>query len=271
MSKRLVRDYYTGQRSEEWTRLVRDPYHRLEFDTTLHFLGKYLPSKGLVLDAGGGPGRYTIELARMGYDMVLLDLSPGLLDVARREIGSAGVGARVRKVMLGSLDNLSAFPDNGFDAVLCLGGPLSHLVRHSQRQTAISELTRVAKRRAPVFISVIGRMGLCANAMNYLWSEMVNAPKVFWRYVLTGDYPGGYGFTATHFYLPEELTADLKGKAQVMTLVGLEGIFSTHSREYNQAVKSRKHAPVLHELHARTCTHPVAVGMSEHFLAVCRK
>jgi hypothetical protein len=38
----------------------------------MHFLEKYLPKKGLVLDAGGGPGRYTIELAKKGYDVVLL-------------------------------------------------------------------------------------------------------------------------------------------------------------------------------------------------------
>ena len=173
--------------------------------------------------------------------------------------------------MVGSVDDLSAFPEGSFDAVLCLGGPLSHLVDRKRRLKAISELARVAKRRAPICISVIGRMGLCANTVNYLWSEMVDAPKVFWRYVLTGDYHGGYGFTATHLYLPEDLQADLKGKAKVITMVGLEGVFSTHLREYNRAAKSRKHAPVLRELHMRTCTHPVAVGMSEHFLAVCRK
>jgi 2-polyprenyl-3-methyl-5-hydroxy-6-metoxy-1,4-benzoquinol methylase len=42
----------------------------------MHFLEKHLPKKGLILDAGGGPGRYTIELARSGYDVVLLDLVP---------------------------------------------------------------------------------------------------------------------------------------------------------------------------------------------------
>ena len=54
-------------------------------------------------------------------------------------------------------------------------------------------------------------------------------------------------------------------------MVGLEGVFSTHPREYNRAFRSKKHAPVIRELHMKTCTHPVAVGMSEHFLAVCRK
>jgi SAM-dependent methyltransferase len=38
---------------------------------TTHFLEICLPKEGLVLDAGGGPGRYTIDLAKRGYDVVL--------------------------------------------------------------------------------------------------------------------------------------------------------------------------------------------------------
>jgi len=59
-----IRDYYIQSVEYEWNRLIQDPYHRLEFDTTMYFLKKYLPKKGLILDAGGGPGRYTIELAK---------------------------------------------------------------------------------------------------------------------------------------------------------------------------------------------------------------
>ncbi len=66
MSTSIVRDYYTTQVLKEWRRLVRDAYHRLELETTLHFLEQYLPKTGRILDAGSGPGRYTLELARRG-------------------------------------------------------------------------------------------------------------------------------------------------------------------------------------------------------------
>jgi len=271
LSKKLVREYYCKYAEGEWERLARDPYHRLEFDTTLHFLRKYLPPKGLVLDAGGGPGRYTIALARLGYDMVLLDLAPELLGIARREIRRAGVGAKVKKIMVGSIDDLTVFGDSSFDAVLCLGGALCHLVDRRRRAKAVSELARVAKRRAPICVSVIGRLALNANAASGQAPGVLDVPSVFWRYVLTGDYRGGHGFAPTHFYLPEDLEADLKRSAKVITMVGLEGVFSTHRREYNRAARSRKHAAVLRELHLKTCTHPVVAGMSEHFMAVCRK
>ncbi|MCK4722519.1 MAG: class I SAM-dependent methyltransferase, partial [Dehalococcoidia bacterium] len=76
MFKDTVRSFYAEFAQGEWRRLVKDSYHQLELNTTLHFLEKYLPSEGLILDAGGGPGRYTIELAKRGYDVVLLDLTP---------------------------------------------------------------------------------------------------------------------------------------------------------------------------------------------------
>ena len=60
----------------EWNRLVMDAYHSLEFLVTMHYLRKHLPETGKVLDAGGGPGRYAIELCRAGYAVILLDIDP---------------------------------------------------------------------------------------------------------------------------------------------------------------------------------------------------
>jgi 2-polyprenyl-3-methyl-5-hydroxy-6-metoxy-1,4-benzoquinol methylase len=96
MTKKLVKKYYVELGIKEWKRLVKDPYHRLEFDTTMHFLKKYLPKKGLILDAGGGPGRYAIELAKLGYDIVLLDLTPELLEIAKRRIKKEKVQNKVK-------------------------------------------------------------------------------------------------------------------------------------------------------------------------------
>ena len=158
MSEALVKDYYTIQVKKEWRRLVRDAYHRLELDTTLHFLEKYLPQKGLILDAGGGPGRYTVELAKRGYEVVLLDMTPANLAFAKRRIRRAKVKNKVRNVVEGSIVDLSRIADGEFDAVICLGGPLSHIVDDQKRDKAINELIRVAKPGTPIFVSVMSRL-----------------------------------------------------------------------------------------------------------------
>lgn len=136
MAVRKVKQYYSELGVKEWRRLVRDPYHRLEFETTIHFFKKHSPVEGLVLDAGGGPGRYTIELAKIGYDVVLLDLTPELLEIAKKQIEKARVGDRVKQVLQGSIDDLSMFDSNTFDVVLCLGGGVvSYCKRKTKRKS----------------------------------------------------------------------------------------------------------------------------------------
>jgi len=268
--KELVRKHYSEYGIKEWERLTRHPYHRLEFDTTMHFLKKYFPKKGLVLDAGGGPGRYSIELSKMGYDVILLDLAPKLLEIAKEQIREAGVEYKVKLVIEGSIDDLSMFKDNTFDAVICLGGALNHLVYRKQRQKAVDELVRVAKCNAPIFVSVIGKLAVLMNTIVHLWPELELAPDIWRKSVTTGDYFGGYSFTACHFYLPDELEAEFKGKARVLGMVGLEGMFSTHTKEYNEVYAMKKYNKILGEMHLKTCTNPNIVGISEHFMIICR-
>ena len=172
MTETRVREYYTGYVRKEWRRLIKDAYHRLEFETTIHFLEKYLPKKGLVLDAGGGPGRYTIELAKRGYEVVLLDMTPANLAFAKRQIKRAKVQDKVINVVEGSIVDLSQFADDSFGAVICLGGPLSHVLDNQKRERAISELIRVTKRGAPLFVSVMGRWSLLVVELMLFQNEI---------------------------------------------------------------------------------------------------
>lgn len=52
-------------------RLEREP---IEFQVNWHYIKKYLPRSGYVLDNGAGPGKYSIELAKDGYYVTLTDL-----------------------------------------------------------------------------------------------------------------------------------------------------------------------------------------------------
>jgi SAM-dependent methyltransferase len=270
MTDSLVKEFYTGNVRSEWRRLVKDAYHRLEFDTSLHFLAKYLPPSGLVLDAGGGPGRYTIELAKKGYQVILFDATPANLDFARRQIKKAGLQGQVKEITAGSIVDLSKFADNTFNAVLCTGGPLSHILDPHQRDQAISELVRVARPGAPIFVSVMGRLGVLVVIL-YESQPEIGLPH-FKQLRDTGDYFGGHGFTACHFFLPEELREvfDRDG-IDVMEMVGLEGISSHHHKALKELVKDEKRWSDWLETHYQTCTHPAVVGMSEHMLVICRK
>ncbi len=122
-----------------------------------------------VLDAGSGPGRYTIDLARRGYSVTLLDPSPQVLRLARERVAAAGnmVSARVMGMVEGSITALPTSTDRTFDAVLCVGGVLSHLLDARERLAALLELRRVAKPGAPIVISVLNHLASYRAAV--LW------------------------------------------------------------------------------------------------------
>jgi len=270
MTDALITQFYASQVYQEWRRLVCDAYHRLEFVTTLHFLDKYLPTHGLVLDAGGGPGRYTLELAQKGHNVILLDATQANLDFALRQVKRRKLQTRINQVIHGSIVDLSQFPDASFDAVLCTGGPLSHVLDPLQRATAISELIRVVKPNAPLFVSVISRFGVIQEVLTFISAELTMP-----HYDLlleTGDYFGGHGFTAAHFFLPEELKqAFTRPDVRILDMVGLEGVATQHHKELNRLAKDTKLFEAWMHTHFQTCTHPSVVGMSEHMLIICRK
>ena len=268
---KIVKDWYSSHVSAEWRRLQKDPYHRIEFIITNHFLKKYLPKRGTILDAGGGPGRYSIELARQGYNIVLLDLVPEMLQTAKKKMRRAGILQKVRQFAQGSVEDLSAFSNGSFDAVLCLGAPLNHLLEAKQREKAAEELVRVAKKNAPIFVSVISRIGLLKTILAGFPNEMQHA-KHHWE---VGDYvPGlqGEGFTAAHWFLPEELRELFERQGvQVLEMAGLEGLSSHLQKETNRLYEDQEKWNMWVEILLDTCAHPSLVGSAEHFLLVGKK
>ncbi|RLG39789.1 MAG: class I SAM-dependent methyltransferase [Thermoproteota archaeon] len=271
----MVKRWYAENAEYEWTRLEQDAYHMLEFIVTMHFLDKHLPKRGLILDAGGGPGRYTIELAKRGYDLVLLDISPELLNIARREIKRAVVEENVKQIIEGSITDLSMFDDETFDAVLCLGGPLNHILSEELREKAAEELVRVAKRGAPIFVSVISRLGLLKTILVESPGEVVDCE----HHLEVGDYIPGLiprkevkGFTAAHWFMPEELRELFEGVGvEVIEIAALEGLSSHHREETNRIYEDKERWSVWVKVILKTCDHPSIIGCSEHFLLVGRK
>ncbi|MEM8708957.1 MAG: class I SAM-dependent methyltransferase [Actinomycetota bacterium] len=92
-----------------------------------------LLATGSVLDAGCGTGRVAIELSRRGYDVVGVDLDPGMLDTARTkapelawhlaDLLTVDVGRTFDLVALPG--NVMIFLDPGTEA-----GVVANLVRH---------------------------------------------------------------------------------------------------------------------------------------------
>ena len=270
-AKVSIKKNYASMVEYEWQRVVHSPYHRLEHDTTWFFLDKYLPKHGLIFDAGGGPGRYTIELAKKGYDVVLLDYTPENLDLAKKKIKHYGVSKRVQEIVEGSIVDLSRYPDNSFDAVLCLGGPLSHVEKETDRLKAVKELLRVAKKEAPVFISVMGLINVLTLSP-ICWPDEVDQTNHFQDLWRTGDDNLWRGNSFCHFFRASELRELIeKAGGKGVTLAGLEGMAllkektNLLARKYPNAYKNWL------ECHYQMCLDPTVADLSGHILAITHK
>ena len=274
---RVVKEHYDAEAEAEWNRLFQDAYHRLEYIVHMHFLDKYLTKKGLILDAGGGPGRYTVELAKKGFQIALLDLSPKCLEIAKREIRNAKVENNVKKIVEGSIVDLSEFADESFDAAVCLG-PFSHLLEKVEREAAASELVRVTKKKAPIFVSVISQYGVLRTILQRLqhiltdptFEELLSG-GVYHSQVFHPSEPEG-AFTDAYFFLPRELQELFERHGvQTLDMATCEGL-SSHFQEqtnaiYNDAAKWNRWLKIV----LQSCNDPCLLGLSEHLLYVGRK
>jgi glycine/sarcosine N-methyltransferase len=89
-----------------------------------------------VLDAACGTGMHALELARRGYEVLGADLSAGMIDRARGNAVNAGVDVRFEVAGFGEL---SARVGAGFDAVLCLGNSLPHLLTSADLAAGLAD------------------------------------------------------------------------------------------------------------------------------------
>ncbi len=269
-----VRETYQNHTRAEFHRLTKQHNLKsyLEFYTTMHYLRKYLPKGGTILDAGSGPGRYSLELARMGYHVVALDAAENSIRFLEQRARRLGLSDKVQKTVIGRIEDLSIFDDNQFDAVLCLGGPLSHIMEKRLRQNAARELLRVAKTGAPVFVSV---MSLLATVKGFLklFQNEVTAPYVK-SFMEDGDYvwPHLYGFTHFHGFKPEELSATFAGRHfKQLALVSLEGYGSYETEDLKRLHRNKRRWNAWLRLHVAVSAEPSIVGASEHMLLIGRK
>lgn len=89
-----------------------------------------------ILDTACGTGWHAITLAQKGYAASGCDASPAMVERARANAAQAGVRARFE---VAGFASLSMFPEE-FDAVLCLGNSLPHLLSQEELLGALRQM-----------------------------------------------------------------------------------------------------------------------------------
>ena len=135
--------YYDAYGEREWERFAASPADRVSLHLHRRYLRQYVRPGDRVLEAGAGPGRFTIELARIGAAITVGDISPGQLAINAEKVAAAGGEGRVVERAPLDIVDLARFPDGGFDAVVCYGGPLSYVF--DRADDALAGLLRVTR------------------------------------------------------------------------------------------------------------------------------
>ncbi len=264
-----IRDHYDNDPDREVDRLTRHP---IEFAITMRHLKAHLPQPeaGPILEVGCAGGRYTLELARLGYEVVAVDLSPVLVERCSREADRSPFSRQIGTVVADARD-LSPVPQRPFAAALVMG-PLYHLINRQERIVAI----RQASSRIDVgglFASAhICRFGTLAHIALSIPSWIENEENV--PALLRDGYPPiserGDGQFRGYFAHPHQLEP-LHAEA------GIEPILTACSDPGSAALDSRFHEMTPEQrqkwldLFYTVSTEPSYVGSSSHLLFVGRK
>ena len=158
--------FYNSDPEKEHNRLAR---HQLEYELTCRYLHQYLPPQGSILEVGAASGRYTLELAKRGYTITVVDLSAALIEECRKRIVAEGVEKQVRLVVADARD-LGQVSETGFDAVLLMG-PLYHLIEEADRKVALKEAFNRLRAGGVIFSSFLSRFGILGDLLKEIGAE----------------------------------------------------------------------------------------------------
>ena len=254
---------------DEDSRLVKDKVHKVEFSTTLYILNKYIVKNMNILDLGAGTVRYSFYYAERGNSVTAVDIVPKHVTIMKEKL-TENKDADI-KISLGTATDLSAFADESFDVVLCLG-PLYHLKTKIERDKCINECLRVLKKDGILAIAYINKLFITTALIKNNKSACLH--ENFLNQIInngTVDNDGRNTFIMnSYFFLPNEIE-DYLGAFSTDKLehVGTDGISVILNDMVNEF--SDEEYDGWMKYHLKICGEPSILGYSNHGLYLCRK
>lgn len=265
-----ILEYYA--RGGEAPRLLQG-MGQLEFARTQELLSRFLPAPpAVIFDVGGGSGLYSCWLARVGYEVHLLDPVP--LHIAQARTASRNQPDHpLASMVIGDARRLGR-RDGSVDAVL-LFGPLYHLTERDDRLTALREARRILCDGGLVFAVGISRF---ASTLDGLIQGFLDDPefvRIVQRDLAEGQHRNPSWrklyFTTAFLCHPDELRAELEAAGlRHQTTLAIEGP-AWAVRDFEQRWRDEVRRERLLEAIRWLEDEPSLLGASAHIMAIARK
>lgn len=253
-------NYYNGY--DEVGRLENSRLGRVEYLTTRRYLDPLLTADCKIAEIGAGTGRYSVTLAKEGYDVTAVELVQHNLDILKSKLD----GNETIKTFLGNALDLNILEDNIYDVTLLLG-PMYHLYSEVDKTKALKEAVRITKpgghilvaycmNEATVIQYVFGcnqlKSVMSLNMITDDW-KCISEPKDLFEMVRVEDI--------------EHLNATVP--VERIKLVATDGA-SRYIREYLEEFDDETFAKWL-SYHFATCERQDLIGATNHSLDILRK
>ena len=276
-----TRTFYNAYGEAEWERLEAFAYGRLQAIIHEDFIHRYLKPGNSVLDAGSGPGRFSITAARTGGKVTVLDISDKQLEIAKQKLAEVGFTDRIERFIEADICNLSMFPDGHFDMVLCFGGALSYV--YEKRQKAAKELMRVTRRGGIILVSAMSRLGAVLGVAQQPDIPTLQNPDkaepgrpALWSVLETGDLSGfpsrraGMMHAPMHLFTAKELKALFK-ECETLETAGSNVTIREYSSVNEQLASDPSAWATLVELEKKINHDPGLVNCGTHIIMAIKK
>ena len=265
-SKDKVKKFYDNDVVREWERMDRHP---LEFGVTMRYIEKYYPKSGKVLDIGGGPGRYSIMLAKKGYDVTLVDISPKNVEFAADKAKDENV--LIRAICADALD-LGRHITGKFDIVQCMG-PLYHLLDEKDRKNCVRQCLAHLEPGGIFVASFISSYAFLTDVIIHYPETIKQYKSLFLKCdesscnVESEDNPG---FTDAYFTYPLDIEHFFDGLGlRKLVIAGVEGLANLNEQAIRQLPDDIVQDWI--DLSYAMSQDKLIWGANQHFLYIGRK
>lgn len=156
MTSDADRDRFQSE-ADKYAAYLETPEGRLRLDLPFANLQEFLKSPSgqsplCALDLGCGTGANGLRLARLGFQVTLLDSSPAMLDIAKRAAQQARIAEKI-EAKHGDADQLvNLFQEGTFDVILC-----HNVLEFVENPGAVLYAAARALRNASAMLSVLVR------------------------------------------------------------------------------------------------------------------
>jgi len=247
----------------QYDKEYENPFFKEVYDKiTWHHIEPYLPKKGVVLDAGGGTGKWSIPIAKKGLKVIVYDISKEMLKVAMQKAKKEKLENSVSLVQ-GDICRIP-FVNNSCEFVLAEGDPISYC---SNPKKAVNEISRVLKQNC---FSAAGVDSLFATLRRMLNSEKVNLDEILAVFSEKRIYAKEGGFYCWAF-TPKDLHSLFTKQGLKITKIAGKPIMFQGRPETNFIFQDKEKTEKLLKIELKFCENEDIVGYGGHLHVVAQK